>query len=75
MDLASQRIRDKLWYGILPDVAPVKTGPATGPGGSGMEPADGLGRHSDEHSAPTRKSRRRANEGLCLRLPPRSPPR
>lgn len=25
MDPASQRIRDKLWYGLLPNVAPVKT--------------------------------------------------
>jgi hypothetical protein len=24
MDQASQRIRDKLWYGILPNVAPAK---------------------------------------------------
>jgi hypothetical protein len=32
MDLASQRIRDKLWYGILPDVAPVKTWAGYGTG-------------------------------------------
>ena len=25
MDPASQRIRDKLWYGLLPNVAPVNT--------------------------------------------------
>lgn len=25
MDPASQRIRDKLWYGLLPNVTPVKT--------------------------------------------------
>lgn len=25
MDPAAQRIRDKLWYGLLPNVAPVKT--------------------------------------------------
>jgi hypothetical protein len=25
MDPAAQRIRDKLWYGILPNVKPLKT--------------------------------------------------
>lgn len=38
MDLASQRIRDKLWYGILPNVAPVKT---RGSHGTGHKLCDG----------------------------------
>jgi hypothetical protein len=32
MDPASQRIRDKLWYGLLPNVAPAKTQGAIGTG-------------------------------------------
>jgi hypothetical protein len=32
MDPAAQRIRDKLWYGILPNVAPVKTWGGQGTG-------------------------------------------
>ena len=38
MDPASQRIRDKLWYGILPNVAPVKT---RGGHGTGHKLCDG----------------------------------
>ena len=32
MDQTSQRIRDKLWYGLLPNVAPVKTWGSYGTG-------------------------------------------
>lgn len=32
MDPAAQRIRDKLWYGILPNVSPLKTRSGQGTG-------------------------------------------
>jgi hypothetical protein len=38
MDPAAQRIRDKLWYGILPNVTPVKT---WGGHGTGHKLCDG----------------------------------
>ena len=38
MDPAAQRIRDKLWYGILPNVRPLKT---RGGHGTGHKLCDG----------------------------------
>ena len=38
MDPAAQRIRDKLWYGILPNVKPLKT---RGGHGTGHKLCDG----------------------------------
>ena len=41
MDPAAQRIRDKLWYGILPNVTPVKTWGGHGTGHKLCDGCDG----------------------------------
>jgi|GEM_PF-6572629 len=53
MDPAAQRIRDKLWYGLLPNVAPVKT---SGVGHGSGHKRDALTRPSGPKK-PSRTSR------------------
>lgn len=49
MDLAAQRIRDKLWYGILPNAEPVKTWAGYGNGAACDGCELGIGAKEVEH--------------------------
>ncbi len=68
MDLASQRIRDKLWYGILPNVDPVSTWAGYGSGRS----CDGcemiIGPKEAEHEAELANGRTLRFHAVCETL-------
>ena len=68
MDLASQRIRDKLWYGILPNAAPVSTwaGYGTGRACDGCEMT--IGPKEAEHEAVLENGRTLHLHAMCATL-------